>query len=470
MMPYINTILSRRLTRLSLVISILALNFAPIWNDRAYAQFVVSDPPVEIATGAIAAATAANTTRETGRHIADSAAMIAARLAVQLVVQSTVSWAQSGFDGNPAYVTDPEQYFTDLADGIAGDYIKNNKNLEFLCSPFQTQVRLALREQYLQQPNFQCTLTGIVGNIEAFYEDFNQGGWDAWFAMTQNNSNNPYGAYVEAQIDLDSRIANAVGLKNQELDWNQGFLSFKKCTGSEIPDGMGGTACLDANGNTAPTKTVTPGSIVKSGLDKVLPSGVESLITVNHIEQLIEAFATGLLKKYVFGPEGLFGGGSKLPITTPGSSTTGPGSGVQGIDIDGDNINDIIFVGDEYSCVYDGTYPNCQGSKTAAANSGVVWGYVFSDTNANGTQDSGENMLSGIGVYLKTPDGEDAGTSSTFNGIYTFGSLANGQTYVVGVNAPSGSTVVGGNDVSVTANPLTPNQPVKNFGLTPESQ
>lgn len=289
------------------------------------------------------------------KQIVDGIAMVLAAKLVDNMVKSTVNWAQTGFEGNPAYVTDPKQYFTKLSDGIAGDFIARS-DLSFLCSPFQTQVRLALQKQYIQEPYFQCTLSQVVNNIDAFYNDFSQGGWDGWFVMTQNNANNPYGAFLEAKIEMDSRIAKAVGLENQQLDWNQGFLSWSDCI-KENPDTG---ECLERG------PVQTPGATIKAGLDKILPSPVEKLINVNHVEQLISAFATGLLTRYVFGSEGLFAGSGYTPpsSTPPSGSTEGvldiDGDGtIDGIDTNGDRRLDICYfggIGDDL------TGPPCAGS------------------------------------------------------------------------------------------------------------
>jgi len=233
------------------------------------------------------------------------------------MVRSTIDWAQTGFEGNPAYVTDPKQYFTRLADGAAGDFIGGTE-LGFLCSPFQTQVRIALQRQYSQPAQFQCSLTGVVGNINAFYSDFSQGGWDGWFSMTQNNANNPYGAFIDAQVELDRRIASAVGIEKEQLDWSQGFRGWSDCL---IPDPMTGE-CLQRDPNIK-----TPGSIIKGQLDKVLSSGFEQTINAKQINELVGAFATGLLTRYVFGDKGLF------------SKSTG-GSQRDIIDIDNDGVPD----------------------------------------------------------------------------------------------------------------------------------
>ncbi len=284
---------AQKLVSIFLLIALLTSNLFVFPISKVEAQVAVTDL-------AHTAVTAGEATRRTTKDILNAAAMFTAQIVIERIVASTVEWANSGFEGNPAYVTDPKQYFTNIADGAAGDFIKGS-DLGFLCSPFQANIRLSLAQQYYQPRPFQCTITQIVGNIDNFLGDFNQGGWDAWFSMTQNPTNNPYGAYLEAKIELDSRIASALGLEKEQLEWNQGFLSWADCI---VKDPLTGE-CL-ARG---PVKT--PGTIIKGQLDRVLPSGLEKLISVENVEQLAQSFAAGLLQRYVFGSKGLFSNDTK---------------------------------------------------------------------------------------------------------------------------------------------------------------
>lgn len=290
--------------------------------------------------------------------IIDGASMVLAQQLIDNMVSSTVKWAQSGFEGNPAYATDPKQFFTNIADGVAGEFIMGS-DLGFLCSPFQANIRLSLTSQYYEPEPFQCTLTDVVGNIEGFYDDFSQGGWDGWFSMTQNPTNNPYGAYLAAKIELDSRIAEKIGLESQQLDWNQGFISWSDCV---MEDPLTGE-CL-ARG---PVKT--PGSTIKAQLDKVLPTGLEKLVTAQHIEQLVSSFASGLLTRYVFGSKGLFASNTG---TRPGTSSNNVDSRLGNIDLDNDTISDgrdsdydgRLATATTDVCYHGGTIPNCVRSST----------------------------------------------------------------------------------------------------------
>lgn len=242
------------------------------------------------------------------------------------MVKETIKWANSGFEDNPAYVTDFEGFLVNTADAIAGEFIEGN-DLNFLCSPFQNSVRLSLRHQYNtgslgNQNQFQCTLSEISGNIEGFFDgNFSSGGgWDAWFSMTQNPANNPYGAYLEAKIELDSRIAQKLNIEREQLSWNQGFLSWSECVKTDKETGK----CLVRG----PVKT--PGSVIHSQLNKSLGSGMSRLISAESLDQIVGAFASGLLERYVFGSKGLFASNTSESIS----------SGREIIDVDNDNIPD----------------------------------------------------------------------------------------------------------------------------------
>ncbi|OHA92559.1 MAG: hypothetical protein A2665_02405 [Candidatus Zambryskibacteria bacterium RIFCSPHIGHO2_01_FULL_46_30] len=225
----------------------------------------------------------------------DSIAIAIAKVALEQILQDTTDWVRNGFEGNPAYATDPAQFFTDIADNIAGEFIAGS-DLGFLCSPFQTKIRLALQGYYTQRRQFRCSLTDVVANIDAFYVDFSEGGWDGWFAMTQNDSNNPYGAYLEAQIELDARIAKALGIQSQQLNWNSGFLSWSECR--KVHEGTG--KCLERG------PVQTPGKVIESQLEGVLGSGVRQLELADEFDELVSALFVQLLKQVVFGVKGLF--------------------------------------------------------------------------------------------------------------------------------------------------------------------
>ncbi|MDB5266764.1 MAG: hypothetical protein JWN89_579 [Parcubacteria group bacterium] len=341
-----NSFAKRSIVFLLLISIVSSTVYLPIFARKADALFGVGDFGITIDVKALL------------REIADGAAMILAQKMIDDIVKSTVTWANNGFNGNPAYITDPKRFITNIADQTAGSFIQGT-DLGFMCSPFRDTIRLSLALEYYQPPEtqFQCSLTGIKGNIDAFYNDFSAGGWDAWFSMTQTPTNNPYGAYLAAKTELDSRIASAVGQAESESAANQGFLNLKDCAATnpsqdvidayETGDFQKYTspaiqqAARDiGNGKIPydPTKPAgacikdgpikTAGTTIKAQLDNVLPSGLQKLVTLNHVEQLVGAFASGLLKRYVFGNKGTFSAGySDYLSTSNAPAMTNPETG-----------------------------------------------------------------------------------------------------------------------------------------------
>lgn len=291
----------------------------------------------------------------------DSILITATKIVIEKLVDSTVTWINSGFDGNPLYIKDSGKYFTNLADGVAGAFIEGS-DLGFLCSPFQASIKLSLATEYSKERQFQCTLTDVIGNIDNFYEDFSQGGWEAWFAMTQTSVNNPYGAYLEASIEMDSRVASAVQEVVDDLNRGRGFISYRKCRGQMLPPEYASQS--DTNGGClGEWETVTPGSMIETQLSTVMGTGIRQLELADEFDEVVTALV-GQLAQWVLGNKGLaeFDGVS--------SANTNPSGGLTGrLDIDGDGVADGIDIdgdGDLDMCFFGGvetpSYPPCRGS------------------------------------------------------------------------------------------------------------
>lgn len=178
-----------------------------------------------------------------------------ARRLVSTITEATVAWINSGFDGNPAYVSDFNKFLTGpggVGDQVIGDFFKDS-SLGFLCDPFRLQVSLALQFGY-GPGGFErmgCTLTRISRNVSnaidnaslvvdvngqvinrklnenSFFTD--EGGWDAWLRATLQPQNNPVGAYLMAKAEVDAKIAAQKNIKTIDLLNGQGALSFRKC-------------------------------------------------------------------------------------------------------------------------------------------------------------------------------------------------------------------------------------------------
>lgn len=242
-----------------------------------------------------------------------------AKMVLKSMTQSILNWINSGFQGSPAFVSDLESFLINRADEIAGDFIYNDPNLNFLCSPFQLDVKVALATSYQQTTrggasSAQCTLSEVSDNIENFLGgDFQNGGWPAWFEVTQKPQNTPIGAYLLAEEEMYARIANDQGQTIRELDWGNGFLSFKVCDSS--------------SGSGSPNEQcdiTTPGAVIANQINSSLGAGQDALIEADEINEIISALFAQLAQQAITGLNGLLGlgGSSQFSDTSYGADGT----------------------------------------------------------------------------------------------------------------------------------------------------
>ncbi len=256
------------------------------------------------------------------------------QIILKKITAKTVNWINSGFQGNPSYVTDPKQFFLDVGDETASAFLSGT-NLNRLCAPFKAEVRLALVKNYLSETsnqNYTCTLDKLKTNYNEFMNDFSKGGWEGWFEITQNSQNNPYGSYFNAQQSLSVRVSGAGEEKRTQLTQSGGFLSFEKCKAefkvkNEIDaytwaseDGTDmykiGACRKVANAR----EVVTPGSVINGQLTKSLGSSWARLEAADEITEIVTALVGQLIEKVVGGSgDGGLRGASR---PSPGSSSS----------------------------------------------------------------------------------------------------------------------------------------------------
>lgn len=277
----------------------------------------------------------------------DKIAYMFANRAIESISASIVDWINSGFEGKPAFVQDLKRHFANIESEILGSYL-NEIGAGFLCSPFadkikrSLEIRLAISQaggRYAKESLFrstnQCTLDDVLTNIgtslEEFSNDFSRGGWPAWTTMIQTQ-NHELGAYLVVRNELFRRQNEAVVNAKAELNFGQGFLSWKKCTpsvsssdstpGIDFNDAVSGntdsTPGIDFSGNSAPglfTSTefgqdcqiVTPGSVIEDQLNEALGSGQRRLEAADEINEIVDALFSQLINQALGGIQGLFG-------------------------------------------------------------------------------------------------------------------------------------------------------------------
>jgi len=260
----------------------------------------------------------------------DSLAYFAGRILVRQITQSIVDWINSGFEGNPSFVQNPQKFLTGVADRTIGEFIFGS-DLAFLCDPFKINVQLSLGLQYRPfKDQINCTLTGILKNTENAYNDFtsgnfiNGGGWDSWLQMTTIPQNNQLGAMILAQAEMDARIGDIQLAKRDELNWSGGLLSMKKCVSIDTGETYYGDSFYHSVSSTVTGRedlavtenygedicdTVTPGSWISNQAQKITSLDLDRLGMADEINEIVGALANFLITKVM--QKGFAGVGGK---------------------------------------------------------------------------------------------------------------------------------------------------------------
>lgn len=218
------------------------------------------------------------------KDIKDCLARTIAKAIIQQITSSIVNWINSGFNGQPSFVTNYNQFFNNVGDQAAGEFIRGT-GLAFLCSPFKAQIRIAIAQSYARRNSPSCTLTGIIKNINGFMNgNFSQGGWGGLLQFTSIPTNNPFGAMMYAEAGLQSSINNAQNNARNNLSPG-GFISLQKC------DPPGSKNC----------KTSTPGTLIEAAMKKTaVDVPYDSLNLAKSFDEIINALITQLTTRMLY--------------------------------------------------------------------------------------------------------------------------------------------------------------------------
>lgn len=236
----------------------------------------------------------------------DAIAYCVVNAMIEYIANATIAWANSGFNGNPAFLENPERFFRDLADYQAGKIIKDiaygaSGGAVNVCQPFKVNIAINLAQSYpgygddalnSSYRGMSCRLSDITqkkifqginvsvgegkGNVQQALS------WTDWNELTQNDANNPYGAYILANQALYASVAAKNNELRFEISANNGWLNFKKC-----PDG---------EKDLSKCNTVTPGTLIQSSLEKTLNLSKDRLVLATKFDQMITAIVNNLIK------------------------------------------------------------------------------------------------------------------------------------------------------------------------------
>ena len=276
---------------------------------------------------------------ETNQNCWNAIGKIVAKKLLQEVTLSTVKWIQSGYNGKPFFVQDPINFFNDIAKheiltfgAEISDPVKYPYGKAFL-------QNMALNYNQRFQDNAAYSLDEMIAkttpqySASSFKDDFSQGGWNAWDAMTQVPANNPLGFQMIASEELSQRLAgtsqsNAQNMRDA-LQQSNGFLGDQKCvdpkTGrlngitkeednfaiklgefykNDSTSIVGGQdEALIAKYGTSPRhclqwQYVTPGKTIADWATKTLGNSDKSLIDVNTFNDAIAAILDAAVAQF----------------------------------------------------------------------------------------------------------------------------------------------------------------------------
>lgn len=301
-------------------------------------------------------------------------------------------------NGNPLFVQDWAGLLANSFNGAVGSALGQID--PGLCSSFSGDVSLWLKNLYPAAPPIpggfslngavatNCTLQNNVANPGAFYNNFDNGGWNGLAALYQPN-NNAFGAfangYDEAQI-LGNVAQNAA--QNNAIA-GQGSQGQQLCGNGKPP--VPGAGCPDGS---LPF-TVTPGTALNFTLGRNLTSNIDLVVNATDITGVLATVATDLLQQLVTsGVNGLVGsipsGSGAGPQPTPaplpvscGPAQTAVSAGtVISFGATGGNGNSYTWIG--------GGVPATGSGPSFSTTFGVVGNYTVTVTGStsNGFQSS----------------------------------------------------------------------------------
>jgi hypothetical protein len=232
---------------------------------------------------------------------------------LQKITTATADWITSGFNGGPAFVQDPGQFFKDLAKNEIlqfGSEI-NNPELYPFGKSFLVNVANSYKSTFAQ--NARYSLDELIKednpnySASGFMNDFSQGGWDAWLYMTQNPANNPLGFNLMASNELSKRIENIDQQTQNQLNQSGGFLGDIRCVNpAGVTQEEHQEALKERSTNSSGPynyrkcekwEYVTPGAIVANAATKLVDYPDNNLLKADDLNDALAVLVDALISK-----------------------------------------------------------------------------------------------------------------------------------------------------------------------------
>ena len=220
----------------------------------------------------------------------DAIAFCVGNALIQYIGNSVTNWINGGFQGNPAFVANPKQFFSDIADQTAGDFIGQlsgtaGQAIGQGVNGFQQAITRDLvgtyNSSYLDAGSM--TLGQYIPDPQGFMNGSSQTSLGGYLGVAMGPGNSYISALQNSRDAFASNLAYNVGSAANSYNLNRGYRSVQNCQTN--PDGSAG-----------PCKTTVPGSdIQQAGQDARNLSNLR-LVAAQKFDQVVSSLVNEMIK------------------------------------------------------------------------------------------------------------------------------------------------------------------------------
>ncbi len=297
-------------TNISILFLVLILFSGMVYPLRAHAVLGIVDLNIDLA--------------EVGTWIVDNVLQtILQTLKHRLLSMATnriIEYIQG--NGDPKFIKNFDGVLEDSFQAAVGDTAIELGASELCYEDLRFQLKFDMQQPVFRE-RVQCTLDDIVENIEAFGDNFQDGGWIA-YQESLKPQNNPQGIKFLTQQEVMNKQEEKETVSKLEVSNSGGFLNSKRCTEwvakndgavasgnetynqgfsvtsgheefnyTETPDGYSWNgredSPLGSDWKCSNTEIVTPSQISKSITTKALGSDIDALLNTEGVGSYIAA-------------------------------------------------------------------------------------------------------------------------------------------------------------------------------------
>lgn len=254
------------------------------------------------------------------------------RATLTALTQQIVDWIAGNGGSNVGFVGNLEQSLQQELDARAGEFLQTVLPSVDFCGDIGAYLQLNLRSGGSLRQRAQCSLSAVVKNVQKHYDNFQNGGWQAFIRTNVDIRNNTAGAFL---ISYDAKLASeAARLQSFIKPYEKSSI-----TGIKIPVKQGSTCThrsqqyqapdeggLDFGklGRNAPDtftrreeeneqvclttyQEKTPGTIIEGALKKAtIDTGIDFGINAKEFDEAIGTIISALTQRLITSSKGIF--------------------------------------------------------------------------------------------------------------------------------------------------------------------